>query len=281
MQLALKLALGKRSESDGRNNNEQKESGSEEGEETEMGDLGLSGRRRDGEQGSQSAGRSRDETELVERSDSQGATGLNVARNNARSSLHPQLLHVTTKNRQTSDCHAKLDSGADDNFISITQLRKLGYDKEDLTPSQHTWNAFGNRNLSSLGSLELTWTTDNRTEPRQPVKFYVLDDTFKELVLGHAFSFKEGLLIYDRTAWTLMRNKTMSPEQRDGLRHANKGQAGQNLAGRGVHWECEAATGRYFFIDAAGRTVYQNEGGPTGGSGSSGAQGQNSGGSSR
>jgi hypothetical protein len=42
------------------------------------------------------------------------------------------------------------------------------------------------------------------------------------LVLEHAFSFKEGLLIYDRTAWSLMRNKAMSPEQRKVLRHANK-----------------------------------------------------------
>jgi hypothetical protein len=238
--------------------------------------------RRDGKEGGQSAGRSRDETELVERSnDSQGVSSLNVVRNHARSSLHPQLVHVTTKNGQTRDCHAKLDSGAY-NFISITQLRKPGYDKEDLTPSHYTWNAFGNRNLSSLGSLELTWTTDNRAELRQPVKFYVLDDTFKELVLGHAFSLKEGSLIYDWTAWTLMGNKAMSPEQRKVLRHANKDQAGQNLAGRGVYWECEAATGRYFFIDAAGRKVYQNQGGgPAGGSGGSGAQVQNPGGSSR
>jgi hypothetical protein len=56
------------------------------------------------------------------------------------------------------------------------------------------------------------------------------------------------------------------------LRHANKDQAGQNLAGRGVHWECEAATVRYFFIDVGGRKVYQNQGGgPAGGNGGSGA----------
>jgi hypothetical protein len=207
-----------------------------------------------------------DETGLLERSDaSQNASPLKGTHTNARRSLHPQLLHVATKNGQTCDCHAKLDSGADDNFISLTQLKKLGYDDKDLEPCDHVWNAFGDSNLKSLGSLELTWTTQNRTQPRQPVKFYVLDASFDSLVLGQKFSFKEGLLVYNRTAWAAERNKKMSKGERDRLRREKEEEAARSLARRNIQWVYEESTGLYYYIDVEGRKVYQGRGGiPTG-----------------
>ena len=188
-------------------------------------------------------------------------SSLNGAQTNSRRSLHPQLLHVMTKTGQAHDCHAKLDSGADDNFISLSQLKRLGYDQKDLEPCDHVWNAFGDPNLKSVGSLELTWTTQNRTHPREPVTFYVLDAKFNELVLGQKFSFKEGLLVYNRTAWTVERNGKMSKGERDRLRREKEEEAAQSLARRNIQWIWEASTALYFYIDEQGRKIYQDQGG--------------------
>jgi hypothetical protein len=141
------------------------------------------------------------------------------------------------KNRQTCDCYAKLDSCAESgNFISVTQLRKLGFDKEDLTPSQHIWRALGDSNLPTLGSIELTWTTNAQKELERPVKFYVLEDTFTELILGKDFSFKKRLLTYHLAAWAVTRDKKVTAEERENRKRENERQAQQNLARRGIVW---------------------------------------------
>jgi hypothetical protein len=191
----------------------------------------------------------------------------------ARNSLHIQLVHVTTKNGQTYDCYAKLDTGLEGgNFISIIQLRKLGFDKEDLKPSQHTWNALGKHDLPTLGSIMLTWNTNNKTEP-ETVKFYVIDNTFTELLLGKDFAFDKGLIKYYPKAWPVVRNRQMTPQERDALKESNAAQAQQNIAGR-RQWLVDA-NGRYYYQDESGRIIYQNQGSePSGsGNGSQGGQG--------
>jgi hypothetical protein len=250
-------------------------------ETTELEDLALSGRGKEGEQGGESAGRSKDEREpVVRREESQGRSSLNAVGDDARSSLHTQLVHVTTKNGQTCDCYAKLDTGTEGgNFISIIQLGKLGFDKDDLKPSKHTWNALGKHNLPTFGSIKLTWTTNNRTEPEIPVTFYVIDDTFTELVLGKDFAFDKGLIKYYPSAWLGVRNdRPMTNREREELRLRNLAQAQQNVAGR-RQWLVDA-TGRYYYRDAWGRIIYQIQGsGPSGsGSGDPGGQGRNQGG---
>jgi hypothetical protein len=266
----------KRSEGDRRDNSEGKHRGSEEKGPMEMEDLALSGRKKEGEQGGENATGTNDMREpVVTRAESQGPSTLNPVHDDGRSSLHPHLLHVTTKNGHPCDCYAKPDTGLEGgNFISIAQLRELRFDKEDLKPSTHTWNALGDPELPTFGSIKLTWTTNFRTEPERPVKFYVVNGEFTELILGKDFLFDKGLITYNPKAWLGAQNRTMTEQEREALRRSNAGHAQQNIAGRNIPWQQEPS-GRWFYFNSAGVKVYQDQGESSSGSGGPGGQGHN------
>jgi hypothetical protein len=123
----------------------------------------------------------------------------------------------------------------------------------------------------------LTWNTDNKTEP-ETLKFYVIDNTFTELLLGKDFAFDKGLIKYYPKAWPVVRSRQMTPQERDALKESNATQVQQNIAGR-RQWLVDA-NGRYYYQDESGRIIYQNQGSePLGsGNGGQGGQGQNQGG---
>jgi hypothetical protein len=126
----------------------------------------------------------------------------------------------------------------------------------------------------------LTWITNNKTE-LETVKFYVIDNTFPELLLGKDFAFDKGLIKYYPKAWPVVRNdKQMTPQERDALKESNATQAHRNIAGR-RQWFVDAY-GRYYYQDEHGNIIYQDQGsGPSGSNnGGQGRQGQNQGGGS-
>jgi len=113
------------------------------------------------------------------------------------------IFHGITDGPQWMACRGILDTGCEDNWISLEIIKRAGMVSSTVQNThEDVLTGFGGEIVESKGTITITWYANNASKTRETT-FLVAEHGPFDLLLGKAFIFSENIFMFNQAALVL------------------------------------------------------------------------------